>query len=147
MTTSSSSDTLSTMCSSFEPIPDMYKQQAMPMMKPLIPPNRVKTEQSSQQVINSDNISAKKRGDNGDAPSSPGSVSSASSSGRTGKIKTKRTRSSPAKEKSKQDSIMANPVAYSFNIPKGLFNGFSLMFLFGVCAKWYMTLQHRKITR
>lgn len=136
MTTMSSSDTLSTMCSSgFESQPDSYSRSYVPMM-PLIPPTPTKAEPSTPQGTSDSPDPSTHQESN--SPPSPSSNHHHNTTTNNNDIH------NDTKSDDKDKNAIVKPVAYSFSIPKGLLHGISLMFIFGVCTKWYITLQHKK---
>jgi Sec7-like guanine-nucleotide exchange factor len=146
MTTVSSSDTLSTMCSTFEPLPDSYRQTAS-SMKPLIPPVRNRTSPIPNTTsLDPPGESTAPVSENSHSTRSKNESSSLSTPVISSNSSSNRVNSSKAIDSDKRNTEV-NPVSYSFNIPKGLFHGLTLMFFFGVCTKWYISVQQRKLNR
>ena len=136
MTTMSSSDTLSTMCSGFESQPDSYSRSYVPMM-PLIPPTPTKAEDPSTNVSQSPDPS-KDFMRSGHTHTPTPTHNNNSNNSNTSNYNHNET------SDNKKENGVVKTVAYSFSIPKGLLHGISVMFLFGVCTKWYMSLKQRR---
>jgi hypothetical protein len=134
MTTMGSCDTLSTMCSSvIDSQSDSYSRNYVPML-PLIPPTPTKTDISSS-IYTESPINATNEDSMRSQINTPSSICH--------DYNNKPITSDENDEN--RNSTIEKHVAYSFSIPKGLFNGITLMLLVGVCTKWYMaTVQHRK---
>ena len=117
VTTLESCDTISTICSVTEPHSDSFSRSFVPMM-PLIPPTPTKVDSP---------------------PASPKTNNSTDP-----EVSNNKTTNSTPINDCKKDGISESSFAYNIRIPRGLFNGFSLMILVGLCAKWYFSSQRLK---